>query len=98
MHFVRRPRNVLRDLRINKNPIFEREGWQSQPSLSKIGFLFSCKFLRIENKTKPGIFDAKRSSTALRIKNSGFYFICDPKYLEMSYKAEGNVSGSVVSG
>jgi len=34
---------VVRDLRINKIPIFEREGWQSQPSLSKIGILFSCK-------------------------------------------------------
>jgi len=35
----------LRDLRINKIPIFEREGWQRQPSLSKIGILFSCKSL-----------------------------------------------------
>jgi len=35
----------LGDLRINKIPIFEREGWQSQPSLSKIGILFSCKSL-----------------------------------------------------
>jgi len=37
--------HVLRDLRINKIPIFEREGWQSQPSLSKIGISFSCKSL-----------------------------------------------------
>jgi len=36
---------MFRDLRINKIPIFEREGWQSQPSLSKIGILFSCKSL-----------------------------------------------------
>jgi len=35
----------LRDLRIYKIPIFEREGWLCQPSLSKIGILFSCKFL-----------------------------------------------------
>gem|GEM_PF-5939573 len=35
----------LRDLRINKIPIFEREGWLCQPSLSKIGILFSCKSL-----------------------------------------------------
>jgi len=33
------------DLRINKIPIFERAGWQSQPALSKIGILFSCKCL-----------------------------------------------------
>jgi|GEM_PF-6483888 len=36
---------LLRDLRINKIPIFEREGWLCQPSLSKIGILFSCKSL-----------------------------------------------------
>jgi len=34
--------------------------------------------LRIENKTKPGIFDEKRGSAALLIKNSGFYFVRDP--------------------
>jgi len=28
---------------------------------------------------KPGIFDQKRGNTALLIKNSGFYFIRDPK-------------------
>jgi len=31
-----------------------------------------------ENKIKPGIFDEKRGSAALLIKNSGFYFVCDP--------------------
>jgi len=30
---------ILRNLQENKTPIFEREGWQSQPSLSKIGIL-----------------------------------------------------------
>jgi len=35
--------------------------------------------LRIENKIKPGIFDEKRGSAALLIKNSGFYFVRDPK-------------------
>gem|GEM_PF-1309705 len=35
----------VRYLRINKIPIFEREGWLCQPSLSKIGILFSCKSL-----------------------------------------------------
>jgi len=44
--------HILRDLRLNKIPIFEREGWQSQPSLSKIGILFSCKSLRTEDQTK----------------------------------------------
>jgi len=36
---------VFKDLRINKIPIFEREGWLCQPSLSKIGISFSCKSL-----------------------------------------------------
>jgi|GEM_PF-4188134 len=31
--------SVVGDLQENKIPIFEREGWQSQPSLSKIGIL-----------------------------------------------------------
>jgi len=38
-----------------------------------------CK-LRIENKIKPGIFDEKRGIAALLIKNSGFYFVRDPKF------------------
>jgi|GEM_PF-7041394 len=33
------------ELQENKIPIFEREGWQSQPSLSKMGILFSCNSL-----------------------------------------------------
>jgi|GEM_PF-6680946 len=37
---------LIRDLRINKIPSFEREGWLCQPSLSKLGILFSCKSLR----------------------------------------------------
>jgi len=37
------------------------------------------KWLRIENKIKPGIFDEKRGIAALLIKNSGFYFVRDPK-------------------
>jgi len=36
---------LIRDLRINKIPIFEREGWQRQPSLSKIEILFFFKSL-----------------------------------------------------
>gem|GEM_PF-2174356 len=40
---LRYSRNPLGDLRINKIPIFEREGWLCQPSLSKTGILFSCK-------------------------------------------------------
>ena len=41
---------ALRELRINKIPIFEREGWLCQPSLSKIGILFSCKSLRTQTQ------------------------------------------------
>jgi len=33
-------------LQENKIPIFEREGWQSQPSLSKMGILLSRRSLR----------------------------------------------------
>jgi len=40
---------LVGDLRINKIPIFEREGWLCQPSLSKIGILFSCKSLGFEH-------------------------------------------------
>jgi len=36
--------------------------------------------LRITYEIKPGIFDEKRGNAALLIKNSGFYFIFDPKY------------------
>jgi len=73
------PKNhYLRDLRINRIPSFEREGWQSQPSLSKLGILFSCKSLRITYEIKPEIFDEKRGNAALLIKNSGFYFIFNP--------------------
>jgi|GEM_PF-1499966 len=35
--------------------------------------------LRITSKIKPGIFDEKRGTAALLIKNSGFYFIFNPK-------------------
>ena len=35
--------------------------------------------LRITYEIKPGIFDEKRGIAALLIKNSGFYFIFDPK-------------------
>jgi|GEM_PF-1994193 len=35
--------------------------------------------LRITYEIKPGIFDEKRGNAALLIKNSGFYFIFDPK-------------------
>gem|GEM_PF-4419533 len=42
----------------------------------------SCNFLlRIDNKIKPGIFDEKRGIAALLIKNSGFYFVRNPKLL-----------------
>jgi len=69
---------LLRDLRLNKIPIFEREGWQSQPSLSKMGIFLLRNLLRITYEIKPGIFDEKRGIAALLIKNSGFYFIFDP--------------------
>ena len=41
--------------------------------------------LRIENKIKPGIFDEKGGIAALLIKNSGFYFVRDPKPNDYSY-------------
>jgi|GEM_PF-6667211 len=44
-----------------------------------MGIFFLRKLLRIENKTKPGIFDEKRGTAALLIKNSGFCFVRDPK-------------------
>gem|GEM_PF-1305918 len=54
---------MLRDLRINKIPIFEREGWLCQPSLSKIGILFSCKSLRcFLGKNIPPSFPHMRES------------------------------------
>jgi len=34
-------------LQENKIPIFEREGWQSQPSLSKMGILLSRRSLNL---------------------------------------------------
>jgi len=42
-------RHTLGDLQENKIPIFEREGWQSQPSLSKIGILLIRKSLDMNN-------------------------------------------------
>jgi len=36
---------ILRDLQENKIPIFEREGWLYQPSLSKMGILLSRRSL-----------------------------------------------------
>jgi|GEM_PF-1499965 len=36
-------------------------------------------YLRIKNKIKPRIFDEKRGSAALLIKNSGFCFVRDSK-------------------
>jgi len=36
-------------------------------------------WLRITYEVKPGIFDEKRGIAALLIKNSGFYFIFNPK-------------------
>jgi len=50
---------TLRDLRINKIPILEREGWLYQPSLSKIGIFFitPAVFLSAEQKIiKPAPF------------------------------------------
>gem|GEM_PF-4251027 len=38
----------------------------------------SVNRLRITYKTKPGIFDEKRGTAALLIKNSGFCFIFNP--------------------
>jgi len=40
---------------------------------------FLGNLLRITYEIKPGIFDEKRGIAALLIKNSGFYFIFDPK-------------------
>jgi len=37
-------------LQENKIPIFEREGWQSQPSLSKIGILLIRRSLKSQPK------------------------------------------------
>jgi len=36
--------------------------------------------LRITYEIEPGIFDEKRGIAALLIKNSGFYFVRDPKF------------------
>jgi len=65
-------------LQENKIPIFEREGWQSQPSLSKIGILLIRRSLRSTYEIKPGIIDEKRGTAALLINNSGFYFTFNP--------------------
>jgi len=43
-----------------------------------MGIVFFRNLLRSENKIKPGIFDEKRGSAALLIKNSGFYFVSNP--------------------
>jgi len=45
-----------------------------------MGIFFLRNLLRIENRIKPRIFDEKRGVAALLIKNSGFYFVRDPKY------------------
>jgi|GEM_PF-1392321 len=42
-------------------------------------FLLVAAFLRSTYEIKPGIFDEKRGIAALLIKNSGFYFIFNPK-------------------
>jgi len=64
-------------LQENKIPIFEREGWLCQPSLSKIGILLIRSSLRTENEIRPGMFDEKRGNAALLIKHSGSYFVRD---------------------
>jgi len=51
--------------------------------------------LRIENKIKPGIFDEKRGNAALLIKNSGFYFVRDPK--EISESLAKNKKAQVIN-
>jgi len=42
-------------------------------------YQYSMILLRITYEIKPGIFDEKRGNAALLIKNSGFYFIFNPK-------------------
>jgi len=42
----------------------------------------TLKVVGIENEIKPGIFDEKRGIAALLIKNSGFYFVRDPRRVE----------------
>jgi len=43
-------------LQENKIPIFEREGWQSQPSLSKMGILLSRRSLSTRRRNTNNIF------------------------------------------
>jgi|GEM_PF-2105508 len=45
----------VRDLRINKIPIFEREGWLCQPSLSKIGILLIRRSLEQDDCWKSSV-------------------------------------------
>jgi|GEM_PF-1258712 len=46
----------------------------------------TCKKVRITYEIKPGIFDEKRGNAALLIKNSGFYFIFEPKAISKKEK------------
>jgi len=47
--------------------------------------------LKITYEIKPRIFDEKRGNAALLIKNSGFYFIFDPK---QTVKKHGSTSSA----
>jgi len=57
------------------------DGYAAHRSLSyrKFTLLSAGRILRIENEIGPRIFDEKYGNAALLIKNSGSYFIRDPK-------------------
>jgi len=54
-----------------------------------MGIFFSRDRSRITYEIKPGIFDEKRGNAALLIKNSGFYFIFNPKLMESWQRLRG---------
>jgi len=53
----------------------------------------TCKKVRITYEIKPGIFDEKRGNAALLIKNSGFYFIFNPKTLDFALQSARKIKG-----
>ena len=59
---------------------FLREGVRRRRTPSPRDFIYLLTpYPRITYEIKPGIFDEKRGMAALLIKNSGFYFIFNPK-------------------
>jgi len=57
-------------LQENKIPIFEREGWQSQPSLSKIGILLIRRSL-ISSIPLPAVLPGSKSGMLRKEKHCG---------------------------